>query len=447
MATYGLLSTGFVPKTLTVIRADLDAAMRGAFGQSMNCGDASVLGQIDGIMAERLAELWALAQAVYSSQDADQATGQALDAICALTGTLRPPPSSSQVTETLVGTTGTTVPSGTIVQTASTGLQFKTTFSGVLAALPAWVGSSAYTVGNRVTNAGNAYQCITAGTSASSGGPTTTASSINDGTVVWEFLGVGVAAADVTATSLLTGPIVASAGDLTVIVTPVSGLNSVINLTAASLGVTQTSDGNLRILRQSQLAGGGAGTANAIRAAVLAVSGVTAATIIYNDGDTTDAFGDPPHSVQCVVTGGADAAVAAAIFGQVAAGINTFGTSSQVVVDSQGTNHTVAFTRPTQVNIFVAITLTYDATKYPFNGDSAVQAAIAALLYPNDLDVFAPQVAAAVYAAVPGVLDVEPTYIGLSSNPGTSTPIPISATQQAVFLSANVIVHSSAATP
>lgn len=52
----------------------------------------------------------------------------------------------------------------------------------------AWVGSTAYTVGQRVRNNGNVYICVTAGNSASSGGPTTTGSGITDGTAVWDYV-------------------------------------------------------------------------------------------------------------------------------------------------------------------------------------------------------------------------------------------------------------------
>ena len=40
-----------------------------------------------------------------------------------------------------------------------------------------------------MTNSGNAYVCITSGTSASSGGPTTTSNNITDGTAHWQYLG------------------------------------------------------------------------------------------------------------------------------------------------------------------------------------------------------------------------------------------------------------------
>lgn len=51
-----------------------------------------------------------------------------------------------------------------------------------------WVASTNYAVGDTVNNSGNVYQCTTAGTSAASGGPTGTGTSITDGTVVWAYI-------------------------------------------------------------------------------------------------------------------------------------------------------------------------------------------------------------------------------------------------------------------
>lgn len=49
----------------------------------------------------------------------------------------------------------------------------------------AWEASTAYSVREYVTNGGMLYECITAGTSASSGGPTGTSAEVTDGTVTW----------------------------------------------------------------------------------------------------------------------------------------------------------------------------------------------------------------------------------------------------------------------
>lgn len=53
----------------------------------------------------------------------------------------------------------------------------------------AWLASTAYAVGDYVTNGGNTYRCTTAGNSAASGGPSGTGTGIADGTAVWAFDG------------------------------------------------------------------------------------------------------------------------------------------------------------------------------------------------------------------------------------------------------------------
>ena len=54
----------------------------------------------------------------------------------------------------------------------------------------AWQASTAYVLRRYVVNGANLYECIVAGTSASSGGPTGTDSSITDGTVTWSFVSI-----------------------------------------------------------------------------------------------------------------------------------------------------------------------------------------------------------------------------------------------------------------
>jgi hypothetical protein len=54
----------------------------------------------------------------------------------------------------------------------------------------AWVLSTPYTVGMRVFNdTAKVYECITVGTSASSGGPTGTTADITDGSAHWKYIG------------------------------------------------------------------------------------------------------------------------------------------------------------------------------------------------------------------------------------------------------------------
>lgn len=55
----------------------------------------------------------------------------------------------------------------------------------------AWIASNVTAVGQFCTNGGNTYQCTAAGTTASSGGPTGTGTSITDGGVTWKYIGAG----------------------------------------------------------------------------------------------------------------------------------------------------------------------------------------------------------------------------------------------------------------
>jgi hypothetical protein len=58
--------------------------------------------------------------------------------------------------------------------------------------VPAWTGSTAVILGERRLNSGKTYQVITVGTTAGSGGPTTTSADITDGTAHWKYLGAGI---------------------------------------------------------------------------------------------------------------------------------------------------------------------------------------------------------------------------------------------------------------
>lgn len=55
----------------------------------------------------------------------------------------------------------------------------------------AWAASTSYAVAAIARNNDNVYECVRAGTSASSGGPTSKGSEIADGTVIWKFISEG----------------------------------------------------------------------------------------------------------------------------------------------------------------------------------------------------------------------------------------------------------------
>lgn len=437
---YGLTPTGFVRKTLQVIKAEIEASWRAAFGTSIDVSPSTPDGQVIGIVAEREALVWELAEIVAGMMDPDKASDRLLEVLCLLTGTFRQLAKKSTVTLTLTGDDATVVSAGSRAKTTSTGVVFATTASATITALTPWAPTTLYAVDDRRTNAGRCYRCITAGTSAGAGGPTTTAADITDGTAHWRYLGEGAAAVNVIASSENTGPIVAVSGDLNIIDTPVAGWKSVINVLDATLGAYNMPDQELRILREREIAAGGIGPIPAIRRALSQVAGVETVTVFYNNTDITDADGIPPHAVEAMVEGGDDQALIDKLFESVAGGIGFHGQGPGMVTgihtDSQGTDHTIKFTRPAVVPIYINITIEVDADTFPANGTDLVKLAIASWgdLQPSGRDA---RLTAAASAAldVPGVLGWDPSqsFIDDAPAPIAGSSVVLSLRQRALY--------------
>lgn len=444
----GLTTEGLVVPTMQEIREQLEGELRSVFGTSIRLGDDSVFGQIVAIFSESIATVWELAEALYDALDPDRATGAALHATGALTGTTPLAPASSTVTATLTGTPGTEVLTASRASVEGTGALFQTLADATLVSATAWGATTGYTVGQVRTNAARIYLCITAGTSAGSGGPTTTSDDITDGSVHWRYLGEGTGYVDVAMSSVDFGPIVALSGDLNEIETPVSGWDSVINVLDADLGRLQESDEAFRIRRTLELSRAGEATLDAIRAELLEVTDVTAVTVFHNNTDATDGDGVPPHSVEALVQGGDDQAIWDQLLASAGAGIRTYGGETGTSEDSAGNSHDMAFSRPTLVPIYVIVTLTKDADLYPADGDAQIEDAIVA--YGDAQKTGRDAVPSALVAqcfSVPGVLNVSALTIGIAPAPVGTTAIAIALRELATYDTSRITVNSSNGTP
>lgn len=453
MTTYGLTTTGFVPKTLQIVRDEINALLRAAFGASIKLHNKSGLGQIVGIFSEPIAQLWALGEAINSQQDPDKATGTGLEAVSVLTGTFRPAATYSTVNVVLTGVPTTPVPATNKIRTDSTDVEFQTNGDWTIAAVSAWVTATVYAVDDRVTNDGKVYQCVTAGTSAGTG-PDTEEEVIDDGTAQWTFLGEGTGAVDAVAKATVTGPVQAFARDITTIVNQVVGWNGVINLTDANVGRDIATDSELRLLRELELAAAGSTPANALRAELLRVPDVVSATVFYNNTDETDADGVPPHSVEALVRGPEtpdsdfDQSIFDALLAGVAAGVRTHGSVSGFATDDEGTEHVMKFSRPTSVPIYVVITVIKDADEYPADGDDQIKQAIVAWgdEQTTGKNAVSRRIGAAAFD-VPGVLDVVTCYIGTAPGPASEATVPINLRELATYDTTRITVATSDGVP
>lgn len=327
MATFGLTDDGFAAKTLEDIEAAFVEQQRANIDPAIDTSQYGLIGQLNGIMASALAELWELAEAVYDAFDPDKATGASQDALYSLTGSLREDATYSRVLCTVQLAASTTIAARAAIASVA---------------------------GNPAARFTNTVDMVNAAAS-----PAT----LTD--VPWE--------------ALTTGPVLANAGTLTQRETLITGWVSITNPLDAQVGADIESDAAYRERRVDELAAQGGGTVDGIRADLLQLDTVLAALVIENVGETTSVDGLPPKSFEAVVRSSVGATdeddIAASIWRNKPAGIRAYGSSSGTTTDSQGVERTVAFSRPTERAVYVALRLTTDLD---YVGDAAVKDAVVA---------------------------------------------------------------------
>lgn len=447
--SYGVTDDGWNPKTLEIIKGELEEEFRSIFGATINVSPQSRFGQIIGIMAEREAAMWELGEAIYNSATADGSTGVSLDNVAGLTGTVRAPATHSTGTVLAIGDVGTVLPVGRVVSVVSTEERFATTEAATLAAPPSWSDGVAYVIGDYIESDGAIWICVVGGTSHVDGQPLVAVGlSQTDGNgVSWDFRAEGEAIALVPVEAEETGEVVAATHTLTQIETAVSGWTFVTNEADAELGTAVETDAALRLRREDEISAGGSSNADAIRAAILELDGVVSCTVFVNDTNTTDGDGVPPHAIEVLVRGGDDQEIWDTIWATKSAGIQAYGLEVGTAEDAEGVDHAVAYSQPISTTIWVIANLTIDADEFPSNGADLVEAAILsfAAAQKTGKNVVASSLVAQCFT-VAGVLDAA-VLIGVTNPPVASTTIAISSRNLAVFDSARVTVNTTPGVP
>lgn len=205
---------------------------------------------------------------------------------------------------------------------------------------------------------------------------------VSDGTNQWALpasvtIPIGGSIVE-TATCATQGSITTIAGAVTLqIVTPTLGWQSAASTEAATPGAPVETDAALRQRQASSTALASQTILEAIVGNVENVSGVQAVKSYFNDTNTTDGNGLPPHSISLVVKGGDSVAIATAIAQKKSPGTATYGTTSEIIVDSNGVPDTINFYIPTQVTILINITIA-PLTGYVSTTGTAIIAALVA---------------------------------------------------------------------
>lgn len=379
--SFGVTAQGFVRRSLAEIIADAEDRFRTAFGANTRVDARALNGQLIGIFGAMLDEVWQASEGAYASNYLASATGQALADLLALAGITPLAASFSVVELEISGDDGTVIPLGSVVEDPE---------------------------GNRWLTAA--------------------AVTISGGTAI------------VDASPETTGPIVALAGTLTVISTPLAGWDAVTNPLDAVLGRDAETAANSRRRFDLTMRAGGGSSVEAVVAAILRLQDVSECIVIENQEWFVDADGRPAKSFETVVRGGDDQAIVDAIWFGKPGGIETAGSETGVATDAAGNPQTVLWSRPIEVDLWLGFDITFDPGTLDPRRDEIEAEIVAAVLdfaasYIIGQDVVPLKIIQQIESTGIEVLGLR---IGTAASPTQTTKLEIGRTSLAVFDSSRI---------
>lgn len=319
MADYGMTPDGFVPKRLAEIQSDINDRLADIVDPTtgefpfQNASDDTILQQIVGVFSEALSEVWNAAYMGSVQFDPLKNTGAGQSGTVQLNAIQRKAGAYTIVLLELGGKQYAAIPAGSRVTTAS--------------------GDQTYVI---------------------------------DEDVVIPASGM----AQVRATATEKGAFNPANGTIIKIQTPANGWNSVTNISTVAVGSSEETDEELRVRQQRSTALTSYRLIDAIYAAVYNVAGVIYCRAYQNSSVyPADDRGIPFKEVAVVAEGGDPREIAEAIFLRLPTGQIGYGNTTETFYDSQGVAVPISFTRPTDVEIYVDVTIKItNRSEYPDNG-------------------------------------------------------------------------------
>ena len=374
-APFGVTPTGFSAKTLEEILDEMSTEARAEISSTLDTSASAPIGQLFGIVATKLRELWELGQADHDAFNPDNASDFSLTVLALITGTQRKGATKSTVLCDL-GLDAGTFPAGTLI---------------------------AHVDGDPDARFVNVNEIV------STGGP-------DDDK---EFIAES------------TGPLVALATTLTVIAEPVVGWNTVNNPLDATEGEDIETDVALRPRRELELARVGSSTVDAIRADVAQVKDVKTVIVFENTKLTPDANGVPGKAFEVVIFDGPapvadNDAIAQAIWDSKPAGIESFGALSGTAKDSEGADHTIFFSRAVVKDVHLEFTITSIVPPFVPQDMRQAVADFGDTTYKIGDDVILSALCTPAFS-VPGLIDILNTTAGFVTATDGDVNLPIGA--------------------
>ena len=293
-------STGISAPDYVDIYAELKSAFWQIYGTDADLDSDSQDGQMLAIFAQAIYDCNMLAVAVYNAYSPASAQGAGLSSVVKINGIRRDVATASTAPVTLTGVYGTPVVGGMVGDDLNLGTQ--------------------WSIPNVVIGEG--------------------------GTV------------DTTATCVTPGAVAAGEDTLTEILTPIAGWQGVTNTGAATTGFPVEIDAALRQRQSESVSLPALTPLESIYANVADVVGVERLKPYENDTDVTDGNGIPSHSICVVAQGGTALDICTAIANTKNPGTGTYGSTSEIIIDSNGVPNTIRFYVLDEISIEVDVSLT-----------------------------------------------------------------------------------------
>lgn len=396
-----ITSDGFTRETLDDIlqairAAELRPVEEGGVSPNLDLSTSEPIGQINGIVAEALADNEELLEVCYHGFDDGALEGDQLEILAAFSGTLRRAKTKCQDVTEFNLDSGTVLPAGYMVRPPG--------------------------------DSTRAFETISAFTAPSTG---------------WH---------EVPIRAINAGPVFVAAGNLTQIVSPLTGVNATENGADIDGGLNVETDSELRLRRRAELQRAGQTTLAATRSEISGLAGVISCRIFENNTSTENADGMPAHSFEVLVYDGfspsvANADIAAVILANLGPGVRTHGNTEVDILDSEGITHRIRFSRPTQKNVYVDIfARRVSGSTPPVDATTLLRdhmTAEANKLVSPGADVVALALRAIVYNSITTkgytwLYDVQNLELGLSASPAGTANLEIADREIARFQIANV---------
>lgn len=301
-----ITATGYERRTLDTVLTSIQAVLRGKISVKLDMSERAVFGNVSNLEADHIDQLEQLIEEAYHAYDVDNASDDRFVTLALLSGVPRRGETHGLVTQTL----------------------------DLDAAQSYAPGDIAFHVIDEPTN-----RWLNRDGVVSTGAGTYDA--------VFESEEPGAHA-------------IAEAGTLTVIASPIGGLNSGTNASAATPGQDIEPIPALRVRREIALSSGGTRTRGAIRAKVALLNGIIGVEVFENTTSVTDSNGIGPHGIRVVVWDGSPAAadddeIAQVIYDHKAEGILSHGSETGTARDPTVGPMTIAFDRATTSTVTVAV--------------------------------------------------------------------------------------------